>query len=303
MMEGSGDLNLWIDIYLNHLVIEKGYSSNTVNSYNRDLIDFAEFVAEKHSCSTWQNVDADIVKSYIHLISGSYSPKTQARKLSSIRSFFKFLVREGVITKNPALSIQFPKEKAYLPRFLSIEEVNRLLNAPDQKTPIGMRDRAILELLYGTGIRVSELVELRLQQIRFSSGHVVVHGKGSKERIVPLGEYAIEALGIYLNDGRPRLVKGAIGIDYVFVNKNGRKLTRLGVWKLLKKYALRAGISTDISPHVLRHTFATHLLRHGADLRVVQELLGHSSISSTQVYTHTALDHLKEVHQKFHPRA
>ncbi len=302
-MGSHNDLNLWIDIYLNHLIIEKGYSRNTVSSYNRDLVDFAEFISEQHACSTWQNVDTNIVKSYIHQISNSYSPKTQARKLSSLRSFFKFLLREGIITKNPALSIKFPKEKTHLPKFLSIEEVNRLLNSPDQQTPIGMRDRAILELLYGTGIRVSELVELKLDQISFSSNHIVVRGKGSKERIVPLGEYAIEALNIYLRDGRPRLIKKVTDIDYVFINKNGRKLTRLGVWRLLKKYALRANISMEISPHVLRHTFATHLLRHGADLRIVQELLGHSSISSTQVYTHTALEHLKEVHQKFHPRA
>ncbi len=301
-MGNVDELTFWIDSYLNHLLVERGYSMNTINSYSKDLLEFLDF-AVRNNCRTWSEVNSNMLKEYIQNLAYKYTPGTQARRLSALRSFFKFLLRERVTQTNPANSVKFPKGQKSLPKFLSLEQVTRLLDAPDTSTPIGLRDKAILELLYGTGIRVSELVDLKMEQVRLTAGFISVRGKGSKERIVPIGEYASEALENYLNHGRTKLIKNKSSKDFVFINKKGNPLTRLGVWKLIKKYALLSGIETSVTPHLLRHTFATHLLKGGADLRVVQEFLGHASISSTQVYTHVALEHLKEVHRKFHPRA
>ncbi|SFM85751.1 site-specific tyrosine recombinase XerD [Thermodesulforhabdus norvegica] len=298
------DFDSWVDLFLGHLRVERGLSEHTLNAYGRDLRDFLLFLGESVAESPGPgDVDGETIRSYLNYLAGTCSPRTQARKLSALRTFFGFLVREGVVKVNPAKKVSFPKGRRELPNFLSLDEVARLLAAPDNETPIGLRDRAILELLYATGIRVSELTGLTLERVKIDPGFLIVFGKGSKERVVPLGEYAIEALNEYLSRGRPVLIKGRNTSPVLFVNKNGRALTRLGVWKLIKKYARMAGINRDVTPHVLRHTFATHLLEHGVDLRSLQAMLGHATISSTQVYTHIVTKHLKEVHSRYHPRS
>lgn len=293
----------WVDLFLGHLKLERGLSDHTIDAYGRDLRDFILFLSEhRPECRELQEIDTELIRSYVNSLAPDCSPRTQARKLSTLRSFFGFLLREGAVRANPAKGVSFPREREALPTFLSLDEVARLLDAPNPETPIGLRDRAILELLYATGVRVSELTGLTLERVRLDPGYIVVYGKGSKERVVPLGEYAIEALKEYLQWGRPFLVKDR-ALSLLFINKNGKRLTRLGVWKLIRKYALMAGINRDVTPHVLRHTFATHLLEHGVDLRSLQEMLGHASISSTQVYTHVVTKHLKEIHSRCHPRS
>jgi integrase/recombinase XerD len=229
------------------------------------------------------------------------SPRSRARKLAAIRSFFRYLTACGLLSENPGSRLRFPKVNPKLPRVLAAAEVEALLNQPDVRVPLGLRDKAMFELMYATGLRVSELTGLQLGQVHLEPGYLVVLGKGDKERLTPMGEYAADALRAYLQYGRPRLIRDRTPSE-VFLNHRGRKLTRQGFWKLIKQYAVQAGIRQNLTPHMLRHSFATHLLENGADLRTVQTLLGHVDISTTQIYTHVARARLKEIHRKHHPR-
>ncbi|MEJ5301760.1 MAG: site-specific tyrosine recombinase XerD [Thermodesulforhabdaceae bacterium] len=313
----------WIDMFLRHLKLERGYSNNTVVSYGTDLKIFAEFL-ESRNVSSWNELSREHIEAFIQKISSGLSKRTQSRRLSVLRSFFRFLQREGVISRNPAKAVRFPKPDRTLPRVLSVEELKRLFGICSEVLPISdveaettefssefsrmlaLRDVAILECLYGTGVRASELTRLKLENIHLDAGYIKVQGKGSKERVVPIGEYAVDALKKYLVQVRPKLilnVQGKRGPDScVFLNNRGEPLSRQGLWKIIKGLAKKAGIKKRITPHTLRHTFATHMLEHGADLKSLQMLLGHASISSTQVYTHLALAHLKEIHETYHPR-
>ncbi|MGC8719523.1 MAG: site-specific tyrosine recombinase XerD [Thermodesulforhabdaceae bacterium] len=316
MKEDYG-LYQWIDTFLRHLQLERGYSRNTVVSYGTDLKIFAEFLESRHVVS-WDRVSQEDVETFLHSLSDHFSKRTQARRLSVLRSFFKFLQREKVLTRSPAKMVRFPKLDRSLPKALSVEELRRLFSAyhdepsdtenieePRLIKALHIRDMAILECLYGTGVRASELTGLKLTDVHLDSGYILVRGKGSKERIVPLGEYAIDALKTYIEQARPYLLKRAPQgemVPFVFLNHRGDTLSRQGLWKIIKELARKAGIRKNITPHTLRHTFATHMLQRGADLRSLQLLLGHASISSTQIYTHLTLEHLKEIHETYHPR-
>jgi integrase/recombinase XerD len=289
-----------LDAFISFLSIEKGLSVNTISAYSADLQEASRYL-KKQGVARWSEVSRDHLLAYFETIAASVSARSRARRLAALRSFYKFLERDRRIQHNPVQSVRFPKFSQGLPKVLSSSEVEALLNKPDAGQTLGQRDKAMFELLYAAGLRVSELTDLGLQQVHLDAGYIIVRGKGSKERLVPVGEYASEALNLYLEDGRVKLVQGKFTPE-VFVNRRGRKLTRQGVWKIIKQYALAAGIRQNLTPHMLRHSFATHLLENGADLRSLQSLLGHSDISTTQIYTHVARTRLKEIHSKFHPR-
>ncbi len=289
-----------IDLFLNHLSVERGVSPNTLSAYSRDLADLHSDL-QKSGVVSWEDVSRDHISGYIERLGSEISPRSRARKLAAFRSFFKFLERTERIRINPASLVRFPKLDLQLPKVLAMAEIETLLARPDPGTPLGQRDRAMFELLYASGLRVSELASLQLTRVFIDPGYIIVLGKGDKERIVPMGEQATDALGIYLRDGRPRLMKKGSAPE-VFVNARGSSLSRQGIWKIIRQHALGAGITRNITPHMLRHSFATHLLENGADLRSLQMMLGHSDISTTQIYTHVARERLKEIHRKFHPR-
>ena len=293
-----------LEDYIHFLKIERQLAVNTITSYRRDLTDYMEFIdnseVESIDAVTRQNI---IVYLQVMKDEGK-SARTVSRHISSIRSFHQFLLREKVTTNDPTVHLELPKIEQKLPRVLSVDEVGKLIDAPDQSKPQGVRDVALLELLYGTGMRVSELISLDLDNIHLTMGFVRVFGKGGKERIIPLGNKAIEACTKYMNEVRPKFIsKLNDSQDALFVNMRGGRLTRQGCWKLLKAHALSVTIQKKMTPHILRHSFATHLIENGADLRAVQELLGHADISTTQIYTHVSRTRLKEVYVKFHPRA
>ncbi len=286
-----------VDLYLNHLRVEKGLSQNTIEAYSRDLRTFLEFWSDK----PLQEFQRNKVAKYLSFLGErGLSARSVHRALVALRGFFRFLLLEGHSEEDPLEDVSFPFFPKKLPNPLTFEQTKELLEKPDSSTPIGLRDSALLELMYGTGIRVSEASELQLEALQLELGFVLIRGKGDKERIVPLGEIAKEKLLRYLSEGRPKLLKDRAS-PYVFLNPQGRKLSRQGIWKIIKRYALLCGIR-DISPHTLRHTFATHMLQGGADLRAVQILLGHADISTTQVYTSVTIEYLKEIHRRFHPR-
>jgi len=292
----------FVEQYLDFIGVERGLSANTLESYGRDLRQFSRYL-RKNGLDSWTDPDRMRVLSYMdELRQAGKSSATISRCLASLRSFYKFLSQEGYIIADPTIDLDSPKVEKKLPNVLSLPEVETLLYSPDTKTPSGLRDRAMFEVLYATGIRVSELVNLTLPDVNLDSGFIRCMGKGSKERIVPLGSVAIKALREYLAEGRPRFMRSR-DVRAVFVNHHGRQLTRQGFWKLLKKCAREAGIKFDITPHTLRHSFATHLLENGADLRAVQEMLGHADISTTQIYTHVTKSRIREVYDKAHPRA
>lgn len=272
---------------------------NTVQAYSRDLARFMLFL-EKRGISPPQVTQEDML-AYMSGLQGGISIRSAARNLSALKLFFRFLVSTGRIEASPARLLGTPKIPQRLPGVLSREEVERLLAQPQPVTPLGLRDRAMLELLYATGLRVSELVTLKVQNINLEAGFVRTLGKGSKERMVPMGAKAMEALRGYLADGRPALLKRRISA-YLFLNLRTKPITRQGFWKIIREYGRKAGIPQKIKPHLLRHSFATHLLECGADLRSVQIMLGHADISTTQIYTHVTRERLREVHEKFHPR-
>jgi integrase/recombinase XerD len=294
-------LNRLIDRFITYLLVEKGLSKATLESYSRDLLRYAAFLVR---CGRPTVSEADtplILKHLIELRAQGLGTRSRARHLVSLRGFYRFLAQENVLSADPSKLIDLPKVQLTLPDVLSVEEVRRLLNAPQSRNPQGIRDAAMLEVLYAAGLRVSELVGLKLQDVHLDAGFVRVMGKGSKERVVPIGQYAREKLLFYLGNGRNLMLKNRTS-PFLFIARAGRPITRQGFWKLLRRYAEAAGLAKNITPHSLRHSFATHLLEGGADLRAVQVMLGHADIATTQIYTHVANDRLREVHRRFHPR-
>ncbi|NLJ99866.1 MAG: site-specific tyrosine recombinase XerD [Clostridia bacterium] len=288
--------------FLNYLVVERGLSQNTLDAYNRDLGSFKIFLRD-NAIDSYQNVTKKTIIEYlIYLQRLDRAPATIARHLAAVKSFYRFRVLEEKQMEDPSDGLETPRLGRHLPEVLTQGEVERLLNQPDITKPGGMRDKAILEVLYGTGLRVSELISLNLGDINCKMGYVHCLGKGEKERIVPLGGTAIFHMEKYLDHGRGKLLKKGRS-KALFLNYRGGRLTRQGCWKLIKKYAKQSGINKDIAPHTFRHTFATHLLQNGADLRSVQEMLGHADIATTQIYTHLAPDRLRAVYNDAHPRA
>ncbi|UCC40446.1 MAG: site-specific tyrosine recombinase XerD [Candidatus Aminicenantes bacterium] len=289
-----------LKVFLEFLSVEKGLSSNTVLSYSRDIQKLFRFFQKDKV--QWNKAREDDLTRFIHHQSrAGLSARSLARLISSLKSFYKFLILDGILKKNPAVNLSSPKTWLALPQFLTLTEVELLLNQPDEKDARGLRDKAMLELLYATGLRVSELVALKPKDLNLEDGFLLCRGKGSKERIVPLGASAIKALRKYLDEARPKLMKQPA--EGLFLTRRGKVFTRQGFWKLLKSHARKAGLEMKISPHTLRHSFATHLLERGADLRSVQLMLGHSQITTTQIYTHVSRERLRRVYEKFHPRA
>ena len=287
--------------YIDYLIIEKGLSDNSLMSYSSDLAQYITFL-EKNSINDLNEVDTTVILAWlIDLTKKGLSAKSRARHLITIRGLYKFLITEKKVTKSPVKNVDIPKTGLALPKIMTIKEVADLLDAPDIRKPREMRNSAMMEIMYGAGLRVSELIFLRLQDINLDANFVRVMGKGSKERIVPIGSHARTITQKWIKEGRPSHLK-KISTPYLFVARAGKPMTRQSFWKIIKKYALLANISKNITPHTLRHSFATHLLEGGADLRSVQTMLGHSDISTTQIYTHISREYLMKMHQKFHPR-
>lgn len=287
---------------IEYLQVEKGLADNTLAAYKRDLRKFLKYLKEKEIKGMGE-VSKDTLSAYIYYIrKKGDAPATVARQIASIKGFFRFLYIEKIIAADPSLLLETPRLAQKLPQVLSEEEVDNLLKGMDSGKPADLRDKAMLELLYATGMRVSELVNLNMVQIDLEMAYVRCLGKGDKERIIPLGSVSVQAVKEYLSSARPKLLKNS-SEKAVFVNHQGKRLTRQGFWKIIKSQARSRGIRKDITPHTLRHSFATHLLGNGADLRSVQELLGHADVSTTQIYTHLTGSKLKEVYNKTHPRA
>ncbi len=290
-----------IDRYLAFMAVEKGLAPNTLEAYGRDLARFAQFFRYE-GFSEYNEADPAVILKYLIVLRRQgLEARSRARHLVALRGFFRFLQQEKMTAADPTRLIDLPKSGLHLPVVVPSDDIRRLLAAPDIHTPRGKRDAAMLELLYAAGLRVSELVDLRLNQLNLEAGFVRVIGKGSKERIVPIGRQAREALQAYIETGRPQQLRKDQS-PYVFIARQGRPMTRQGFWKLIKKYALKSGINYRISPHIIRHSFASHLLEGGADLRAVQIMLGHADIATTQIYTHVTAERLKAVHHRFHPR-
>ncbi len=294
-------MDQYLDIFMSYLIVEKGLSTNTIEAYGRDLRRYLDYL-EKNGAAAVDGISQTQVLDFLGALKeAGLSPRSRARFLSSIRGFHRFLMDEKYSAIDPTLLLESPRTIRSLPRLLSTQEVESLLAAPCGSEPLALRDRAMFEVLYATGLRVSELVGLRLSDINRDIGCLSTLGKGSKQRLVPLGEVAMCALEEYLADGRAQL-KPATDCQYLFLNRRGSSLSRQGFWKILKGAALKSGIGCAIYPHMLRHSFATHLLENGADLRAVQVMLGHADIATTQIYTHVIRERLKQVHQQFHPR-
>lgn len=291
-----------LDEFCDSLWLEDGLSRNTLESYRRDLLKFSAWLEKQRGATLLQTTQTDIQGFLAHLVSEQKAkPTSTSRAISSLKRLFRYLLRQNKMDADPTLQIATPKLPRSLPKSLTEQDVEMLLNAPDASTPLGVRDRAMLEVLYATGLRVSELVTLHVAQVSMDMGVVRVMGKGSKERLVPLGEEALDWLRRYLADGRAVLLAGKVS-DALFVTARAKAMTRQMFWYLIKRHAKQGGLNKPLSPHTLRHAFATHLLNHGADLRVVQLLLGHTDISTTQIYTHVARERLKQLHAKHHPR-
>ncbi|QQE72851.1 site-specific tyrosine recombinase XerD [Brevibacillus composti] len=295
-------MDMLIDQFIHFLSVEKGLSPNTLESYQRDMIAYTSYLQEQGVTRIEDSTRTQIIGYLMSLQEKGRATATLSRNMASIRAFYQFLVRDKYIEKDPSIHLETPKIEKRLPKVLSVEEVERLLDSPPVNHPAGLRDKAMLELLYATGIRVSELVNLNVMDVNLDMGFVKCMGKGSKERIIPLGSVAIQMVRHYLQAGRPRLVKEP-GETALFLNHLGKRITRQGFWKIIKRYGLKANVKTEITPHTLRHSFATHLLENGADLRSVQEMLGHADISTTQIYTHVTRTRIKDIYAKTHPRA
>ncbi|MBM6618455.1 tyrosine recombinase XerC [Bacillus suaedaesalsae] len=290
--------------FTEYLQIERNYSAYTIVYYNQDIEEFVLFLGQQSIDHITKTTYVDVRLYLTELYNQKLARKTVARKISSLRSFFKFLMREDIVHDNPFALVSLPKKQTRIPQFLYEDELDKLFHVTDTTTPLGQRNQAILELLYATGIRVSECCKLQLGDIDFSIGTILVNGKGNKQRYVPFGSFASDALELYIHNGREELVKQAsTSTNTLFVNFRGNPLTTRGVRLVLNELIEKSSLSVHISPHVLRHTFATHMLNEGADLRTVQELLGHNHLSSTQVYTHVTKDRLKNVYMTHHPRA
>lgn len=293
-----------ISSFLTHVRVEKGLASNTVSAYKRDLAKF-ELFARKRKVQLVDVTREDLVDFLAGLYREKLESRTVARHLVTLRNFFRFAQVQELVPSDPAANLESPKIRRSLPGYLRLEEVERLLEQPDEKTALGVRDRAMLEVLYSTGLRVSELIGLRVPDLDPKAGCVRCIGKGDKERIVPVGRKALAMVEKYLRHGRPNLLgrNKAPASTALFVNRRGGRLSRVGVWKILSAYGRRAGLRTALTPHMLRHSFATHLLERGADLRSVQLMLGHADISTTQIYTHVVEERLKQIYKAHHPRA
>ncbi len=294
-------MDAFVDQYLQYILVEKGLAARTISAYSRDLVRYIRFL-KKNRIARIQDTDTTIILRYlIHLRNQGLGTTSRARHLVTIRGFYRFLVQEKHIPTNHAKVVDLPKRHVSLPDVLSVDEVKKLLEVPEPVTLAGYRDAAMLELLYAAGLRVSELISLKLLDVNLEACFLRVMGKGSRERVVPFGTYAKLRLDDYLQMARPGLLKERISA-FLFIARAGKPMTRQGFWKLLRKYAYKSGLLKHITPHTLRHSFATHLLEGGADLRTVQVMLGHVDISTTQIYTHVAQKHLKEIHTKCHPR-
>ena len=298
--------NQWVERFKTYLTVEKNDSPLTVDNYQADIVHFADFLKSRGKVVDWPQVKVLDIRSYLAYMHGQeYARKTIARRISSLRSFYRFLRREGVVAMNPFTKVRTPKLEKKLPTFLEEFEIELLLRQPDLTTLLGQRDRAILEFLYSTGCRVSELVGLTLERLDLANRYVLLLGKGNKERLVPLGHPCVKAMENYLVRSRETLMHkyNVSPHSTVFVNSRGTPLTARSVRRILDKYVEMTAMQKHVSPHTIRHTFATHLLDHGADLRAVQELLGHVSLSTTQIYTHVTAERLTAVYEKHHPRA
>ena len=293
--------NILMD-YLHYLKVERGLSENTINSYGIDLKLFLEYLRE-NEIPSFKQVNKEVIVNYMQSEKNNNKANSSIlRSVSSLRKFFQYLAQEKIIEKDPMLLIDTPKKKQHLPQVLTKEEVEKLLRSPNTGQVLGLRDRAMLELMYATGLRISEIINLKLADLHLTMGTLQTLGKGHKERIVPVGDEAIKWVNRYLEEARPKLLKQKRS-NYLFLNFHGNNLTRQGVWKNLKAEVRKAGIQKNITPHTLRHSFATHILENGADLRIVQELLGHADISTTQIYTHLSNKQLADIYNRAHPRA
>lgn len=290
--------------FIHFMVVEKGLADNTVKSYERDLESYLHYIQSVLRLKQYNDITRMHIIQFLGQLKGEgKSTRTLARHIASIRSFHQFLLRERIAERDPTIHIESPQQEKVLPKVLSITEVQTMLEAPDLTTVFGMRDRAMLELLYGTGLRVTELLNLDLDDVHLTIGFVRCVGKGNKERIIPIGSAAIEAVEAYLRNARPKLRKKKYKTNALFLNHHGKRMSRQGFWKNVKKIAAEANIKKELTPHTFRHSFATHLLENGADLRAVQEMLGHADISTTQIYTHVSKKRLKDMYAKYHPRA
>ena len=294
-------LSPYIDAFLTMIAVEMGLARNTVEAYSRDLTQFVNFLAAR-GVESWKDTETFHLRAYFSAMrSKGLTSRSIARNVVTIRRFYRFLETEEAVSDNPVPSFHLTAGARKLPHTLSAEDIGKLLAQPNRQEPLGIRDQAMLELLYATGLRVSELIVLQMPQINFDGNFLTVKGKGSKVRAVPFGKWARQKLLIYIEAARRRLLKGKSSA-FVFINRSGRPLTRQGFWKLIRGYALAAGVEKRVTPHTLRHSFATHLLEGGADLRSVQSMLGHADISTTQIYTHVNGARLKEMHRRYHPR-
>jgi integrase/recombinase XerD len=296
-------VNHHLENFLDYLSLEQNLAVNTIDSYRNDLRRYLEFLKTKKNYADPKQVTQKDISAFIQLLNAlGLSPKSISRNLSAIRSFHKYLMKEDLLENDPAENVDLPKLPKILPAVLDIAEVIRILEQPDTLEHLGVRDRAMLELIYACGLRISELLSIKQIEFHSEAGFLRVFGKGSKERIVPVGDVASNWVVYYQEKVRPHLLGKEKSADVLFLNARGKKMSRMGFWKMLRKYTTMAGIKKEVTPHTFRHSFATHLLEGGADLRVVQELLGHSDISTTQIYTHIDREYLKEVHRTFHPR-
>jgi len=290
-----------LDAYLNYLTVEKGLSRNTLEAYGRDLCRYTDFVVRR-GIKSWEDVTLESLVAFLEQTKKEgLATVSRNRNLIAIRGFHKYLMQEKFTHANPVAPIELAKGWMHLPDTLSREEMETLLNEPGRETPAGIRDTAMLELLYATGLRVSELISLDMGHINWQVGYLIAFGKGDKERIVPIGKVAYDAVKLYVDQVRPLLLKGKMR-NILFLNRRGERMTRQGFWKMIRLYTLRAGLGKKVHPHTFRHSFASHLLEGGADLRSVQMMLGHADISTTQIYTHISGERLKSIHKKCHPR-
>jgi len=293
-----------VDEFLDYLATEKGYSDNTLAAYRNDLTQFTQYLIDQAGAQTWDQVSQTQIVNYIlHMKELEYASSTVARKVAAIKSYFHYLRDEGVVENDPTLTLESPKVKKHLPKAITEEDVERLLAEPTRSdAPKALRDSALLETLYATGMRVTELVSLNIQDVDLQAGTIYCIGKGDRERVVPIYDHAAQVLSAYLVGGRPHLVRNK-DEQALFLNHRGERLTRQGLWLIIKYYVDAIGIESEVTPHTLRHSFATHMLHGGAKLRDVQKLLGHANISTTQVYTQVTRDHLREAYNEAHPRA
>lgn len=297
-------MSFHLERFQDYLAFERGLSPRTLDAYRRDTERLEEFLSSRGVRRPGDASAVDVREFTYHLRDQGLAPSSIRRTLSGVRTYFRFLLAEGLVDGDPTEQVEPPRTWRRLPDVLSREEVERLVEAPDPSHRLYWRDRAMLEFAYASGVRVSELTGVKTRDVDLEEGFATVHGKGLKERLVPVGDAAIRAIRVYLRELRPRLQKGGVAAQgALFLNARGGSLTRMGVWKILRKHVERAGISRRVTPHTLRHTFATHLLEGGADLAAVQEMLGHADISTTQIYTHVDRDYLRDVHRRYHPRA